>query len=169
MKMGRLGSKRLVVILMSVLACLALAPAVMAAGGVPAAHESDGQGFGEMVSELAKSGPGAVADHVNDCEGPGAMDAAGGMPALHEVSGEEFGALVSELATSEPGAVAEHVAECAGECDVAQAAVADGIPEGGIPALHELPGQEFGAAASGLAQSAPGAVADHIGAPIPSE
>jgi hypothetical protein len=40
-------------------------------------------------------------------------------------------------------------------------AAANAAP-GGAPAAHGLPGAEWGAAASGLAQSAPGAVADHI-------
>lgn len=163
MKMVRLGSKRLVVILMSILLCLALAPAVIAAGGVPAAHDSEGQDFGDMVSELAKTEPGAIADHVAE------SDAGGGMPAAHCVSGKVFGELVSGLAKTEPGAVAAHVAECADECGTAEAAVVDCVPEGGMPAMHELPGKEFGTAASALAQSGPGAVAAHIGAPVPRE
>jgi hypothetical protein len=163
MKVGRLGPKRLVVILMSVVLCLALAPAVIAAGGVPAAHDSEGQDFGDMVSELAKTEPGAIADHVAEC------DAGGGMPAVHCVSGKEFGELVSGMAKTEPGAVAAHVADCAGECDTAEDAVPDCVPEGGMPSMHGLTGNEFGQAAAGLAQSGPGAVAAHIGAPVPCE
>jgi hypothetical protein len=33
---------------------------------------------------------------------------------------------------------------------------------GGMPAAHGMTGEEFGAAVSSLAQSAPGAVADHV-------
>ena len=46
-------------------------------------------------------------------------------------------------------------------------ALAIGIPaafaeKGGMPAAHGLPGAEFGAAVSELAQSGPGAVAEHV-------
>jgi hypothetical protein len=34
---------------------------------------------------------------------------------------------------------------------------------GGAPALHGVDGRTFGGAVSGLAQSYPGAVADHVG------
>jgi hypothetical protein len=72
-------------------------------GGAPGAHGVDGKTFGGLVSDLAQSEPGAVADHVSSA-GMG-----GGMPAAHGVSGKDFGAAVSALANSAPGAVADHV------------------------------------------------------------
>lgn len=100
------------VILTVVLLTMA-APALAVAGGAPAAHGVNGKTFGGLVSDLAKSYPGAVADHVS--KAPAAPDAAaasmaGGMPAAHGVDGKTFGYLVSGLAKSYPGAVAEHVA-----------------------------------------------------------
>ena len=75
-----------------------------APGGAPAAHGVDGKTFGGLVSELAQSYPGAVAEHVSNAGGNGM-----GMPALHGVDGKTFGELVSALAQSYPGAVADHV------------------------------------------------------------
>lgn len=43
-------------------------PALAAPGGMPAAHGVDGKTFGKAVSTLAKSCPGAVADHVRACK-----------------------------------------------------------------------------------------------------
>lgn len=34
-------------------------------GGMPAAHGVDGKTFGKVVSQLAKSSPGAIASHVS--------------------------------------------------------------------------------------------------------
>jgi len=73
--------------------------------GVPAAHGVDGKTFGQAVSGLAKSYPGAVADHVSSGRGD---SMAGGMPAAHGVDGKTFGAAVSGLAKSYPGAVGDH-------------------------------------------------------------
>jgi len=36
-----------------------------APGGAPAAHGVDGKTFGELVSQLAQSYPGAVAEHLH--------------------------------------------------------------------------------------------------------
>lgn len=60
--------------------------------------------IGVLRVALAKSEPGATADHVSNAGGNGK-----GMPTAHEVDGKTFGGLVSGLAKSEPGAVAEHV------------------------------------------------------------
>lgn len=43
--------------------------------GMPEAHGVSGRDFGKMVSELAKSSPGAVADHVKAMRGPVGKDA----------------------------------------------------------------------------------------------
>ncbi len=75
-----------------------------ASGGTPAAHGVDGKTFGGLVSNLAQSYPGAIADHVSNAGGNG-----GGMPALHGVDGKTFGSLVSWLARLYPGAIAQHV------------------------------------------------------------
>ena len=75
-------------------------------GGAPAKHGVDGKTFGELVSALAQSAPGAVAAHVSNAGGNGI-----GMPALHGVDGKTFGSLVSLLAQSYPGAVADHLQE----------------------------------------------------------
>jgi hypothetical protein len=45
---------------------------------------------------------------------------------------------------------------------VALGAPAASAAPGGMPAAHELTGKEFGAAVSGAAQSAPGAIAAHV-------
>ena len=39
-------------------------PVLAAPGGMPAAHGVDGKTFGRLVSDLARSGPGAVARHI---------------------------------------------------------------------------------------------------------
>jgi len=151
--------------------CLALVPAVVvaAAGGMPAAHGVDGGAFGQLVSEMAKTEPGAVAAHVGECKGE---DPVGGMPALHEVDGQTFGQMVKDLATSEPGAVAAHIGECAAEPEVPEApevTVPEDAAAGGIPAIHGINGKDFGAAASAMAEGEPRAVAAHLGAPVPCE
>ena len=89
-------------------------PVLAAPGGMPAAHGVDGKTFGKLVSDLARSGPGAVADHVaasSDGEEEEEQDGEedGGMPAAHGVDGKTFGKLVSDLARSGPGAVARHI------------------------------------------------------------
>jgi len=48
--------------------CLVVVGAPLAGaaeGGAPALHGVDGKTFGKVVSDLAKSSPGAVADHVS--------------------------------------------------------------------------------------------------------
>jgi hypothetical protein len=100
-------------VIVTVLLLVMAVPAMAAPGGAPAAHGVDGKTFGGLVSGLATSYPGAVADHVS--KAPAAPDAAaasmaGGVPALHGAYGKDFGMAVSGLATSYPGAVAEHVA-----------------------------------------------------------
>jgi hypothetical protein len=74
--------------------------------GMPAAHGVDGKTFGMLVSGLAQSEPGAVAEHVRMCQDG---SSGGGMPAAHGVDGKTFGTMVSGLAQSYPGAVADHV------------------------------------------------------------
>lgn len=166
----KLGSRKLVIIPVCVVLCLALPPALAAAaGGMPGVHEASGKEFGALVSDLAQMDPGAVAAHVGACDVDDDVDDMGGMPALHGVDGRIFGQMVSDLATSEPGAVAAHISECSVEDNATEGAVADSAPQGGIPAMHELAGKDFGAAVKVLAKSAPGAVADHICAPIPGE
>ena len=54
---------RNVIIVLFVLAVL-VTPVIAAPGGMPAAHGVDGKTFGKMVSDLARSGPGAVARHI---------------------------------------------------------------------------------------------------------
>lgn len=85
-------------------AVFAFGSAFAGTGGAPAAHGVDGKTFGYLVSGLAQSAPGAVADHVSNAGGN-----SGGAPALHGVDGKTFGYLVSNLAKSAPGAVAAHV------------------------------------------------------------
>jgi hypothetical protein len=92
-------------VLATILTATLVSPALAAGGGTPGAHETDGKTFGGLVSELAKSEPGAVAGHVSNAGGN-----MGGMPAAHSADGRTFGDLVSDLATSAPGAVAEHIA-----------------------------------------------------------
>ncbi|MFO7696153.1 MAG: hypothetical protein R6X16_03240 [Anaerolineae bacterium] len=84
--------------------CLVFASTALAEGA-PAKHGVCGRTFGALVSSLAQSYPGAVADHVSNAGGEGM-----GMPSIHGVSGRTFGGLVSDLAQSYPGAVADHVA-----------------------------------------------------------
>lgn len=83
------------------------------AGGAPELHGIPGKEFGEAVSTLAKSEPGAVAAHIADAKGPEMMEEAktGGVPAAHGLTGKEFGKAVSTLAKSGPGMVAQHVSE----------------------------------------------------------
>ncbi len=88
-------------------AALVVTPALAVPGGMPAAHGVDGRTFGCLVSTLAQSEPGAVAEHVAGCTAN-----TGGMPALHGLSGPEFGQDAKALATSAPGAVAAHVSGC---------------------------------------------------------
>ena len=87
---------------------LVVTPALAIPGGTPAAHGVDGRTFGGLVSTLAQSEPGAVAEHVAGCT----ANTGGGMPALHGLPGAEFGQGVKALATSAPGAVAAHVRGC---------------------------------------------------------
>ena len=107
---------------------------LLAAAGIPEEHGLAGKDFGQGVAGLARSEPGAVADHVagNKApeleEGPPVeeppvdelpieeppeeeppVEEPHGMPALHGMTGREFGQAVRELAHSAPGAVAAHV------------------------------------------------------------
>ena len=69
MTKAKLGSKKLLIIAIAAVLCLALAPAlVAAAGGMPGAHGVTGEEFGALVSELAQTEPGAVAAHLGECE-----------------------------------------------------------------------------------------------------
>ena len=99
--------------ILAVLLVLAIlvTPVLAAPGGMPAAHGVDGKTFGKLVSDLARSGPGAVADHVAASSDGEEEDEEedGGMPAAHGVDGKTFGRLVSDLARSGPGAVARHI------------------------------------------------------------
>ncbi|MHB1454764.1 MAG: hypothetical protein ACYCYM_12540 [Saccharofermentanales bacterium] len=154
--------------------------ASISAAGMPAAHELPGREFGQAVSELAKSEPGAVADHVlamleeeppveeplEEEEPPVEVH---GMPALHGLTGREFGKAVSELARSMPGAVAAHVRAIHEEEPPEEEPIEEELLEEdppvemrGMPALHGLTGREFGKAVSELARSMPGAVAAHV-------
>jgi len=94
----------IVLVLALVLAAFPMSTVSANAGGMPAAHGVDGKTFGEVVSGLAQSSPGALAAHVSNSGGKG-----GGMPAAHGVDGKTFGYLVSGLAQSAPGALAGHV------------------------------------------------------------
>jgi len=99
---------------------------------------------------------------------------AGGMPAAHGLTGKEFGAAVSALAQSEPGAVAAHVANKPAlpngnseeneteEIEAEETEAEESEMAGGMPAAHDLTGEDFGAAVGALAQSEPGAVAAHV-------
>lgn len=160
--------------------------ATISAAGMPAAHELPGNEFGQAVSELAKSEPGAVADHlaavhevIAEEEPPIEVppedlppeeqppEEPHGMPALHGLTGREFGQAVSELARSEPGAVAAHVRahkEDAEEEPDPEMLNEEEPPveDHGMPALHDLSGRAFGQAVSILARSAHGAVAEHV-------
>lgn len=152
-----------------VLAAILVFGTVLAAeGGVPWAHGLSGREFGQAVSELAQSEPGAVAEHIQANKDG---DKGGGMPAAHGMSGREFGAAVSELAKSEPGAVADHVRQNKdgdkdkdkdGDKDKDKDKDKDGDKGGGVPKAHEMSGREFGDAVSDLAHSEPGAVAEHV-------
>jgi hypothetical protein len=51
--------------LATALAAMVAVPALAAEGGAPAKHGVDGKTFGYLVSQLAQSYPGAVADHVS--------------------------------------------------------------------------------------------------------
>jgi len=65
MKKTKLASLVAIVILLAILLTLGTASLVAAApGGMPRAHCVDGKAFGALVSELAQSAPGAVAEHV---------------------------------------------------------------------------------------------------------
>lgn len=57
------------------------------AGGAPAAHGTDGRGFGEAVSG-AEKGPDGLASHTSGGR-------AGGAPAAHGTDGRGFGEAVS--------------------------------------------------------------------------
>lgn len=88
---------------MFVVLLVAIAAPAFADNGAPGDHGVDGRQFGELVADLARSEPGAVADHVSEGSN------AGGAPAAHELSGADFGAAVAALAKSGPQAVANHV------------------------------------------------------------
>jgi hypothetical protein len=91
----------LIAVLALVLAAFSFSPA---AAGAPSTHGLDGNEFGQAVSGLARSAPGAVADHVSSSR----SNNAGGVPAAHGVSGSVWGGAVSSLAQSAPGAVGSH-------------------------------------------------------------
>jgi hypothetical protein len=93
-----------VLLVVGLLSLSAVAVVSAAPGGTPAKHGVDGKTFGDLVSGMATSGPGAVAAHVSNAGGN-----AGGVPAKHGLIGMEFGAAVSALAKMYPGAVADHV------------------------------------------------------------
>ena len=97
---GGIQTRRLLVVLVFVVISSTALSSVEPA--VPGGHGVDGKTFGSLVSSLAKSAPGAVADHVTGGK-------AGGMPAAHGVGGKTFGGVVSDLAQSAPGAVAAHL------------------------------------------------------------
>jgi len=123
----------LITVIFGILFLSSMHPAISHIGnGMPDAHEVDGETFGKLVSELAESEPGAVAEHVK---------------------GWTFGKLVSELAESEPGAVAEHVKGCTQETLEPSAE--------GMPAAHGVDGETFGNAVSNLAKI-PGELVNHI-------
>lgn len=69
------------------------------AGGAPAAHGTDGRGFGAAVSGADK-GPDGLASHTSGGH-------AGGAPAAHGTDGRGFGAAVSE-ADKGPDGLASH-------------------------------------------------------------
>ena len=144
------------------------------AAGMPETQGLPGDEFGATVSALAQSEPGEVAAHVatkpdmqnsnSDELEADESEMAGGIPAALSLTGEEFGAAVSALAQSEPGAVAAHVANKpdmqnsnSDELEADESEMAAGMPE-----TQSLPGDEFGAAVSALAQSEPGEVAAHV-------
>lgn len=57
--------RRTLTLLVAMMTIMALAPAALAGeGGKPAAHGLEGREWGNAVSELARSAPGAVADHI---------------------------------------------------------------------------------------------------------
>jgi hypothetical protein len=58
--------KRITVFMLVAVFALAVMamPALAAPGGAPALHGVDGKTFGKVTSELAKSYPGAVAEHI---------------------------------------------------------------------------------------------------------
>jgi hypothetical protein len=62
-------------------------------GGAPAAHGTDGQGFGEAVSGAAQGG--GIGGHANDSSG---NEQAGGAPEAHGTDGRGFGDAVSDAA-----------------------------------------------------------------------
>ena len=78
----------------------------LVAGGMPAAHGVSGRDFGAAVSGLAKTYPGAIAEHVTGCV------MVGGLPAAHGVDGRTFGGLVSGLAKTDPAALVAHILGC---------------------------------------------------------
>lgn len=62
--------RRFLILLIALLTIMALAPGALAGeGGKPAAHELEGKAWGKAVSDLARSAPGAVADHIEDRRG----------------------------------------------------------------------------------------------------
>lgn len=77
--------------------------------GMPELHGLTGREFGQAVSALARSAPGAVAAHVAGGASEEEPEGRSGMPALHGLDGKDFGAAVSALARTTPGAVAMHV------------------------------------------------------------
>ena len=75
--------------------------------GLPAAHGVSEVEIGELVSEMAREEPGALADHISSN--------AVGLPAAHEdeeghpLSGYGFGQTVAGLAQEDPSVLVQHV------------------------------------------------------------
>jgi hypothetical protein len=144
------------------------------AGGMPAAHGLTGEDFGAAVSGLAQTDPEALAEHVSSKPDtpngdPEALEAdesdmAGGMPAAHGLTGEDFGAAVSGLAQTDPEALVAHVSikPDTPNSDPEAPEPDESDMAGGIPAAHSLAGEDFGEAVSGLAQTDPGALTEHV-------
>jgi len=99
----------LITVIFGILFLSSMHPAISHIGnGMPDAHEVDGETFGKLVSELAESEPGAVAEHVKGCTQETLEPSAEGMPAAHGVDGETFGNAVSNLAKI-PGELVNHI------------------------------------------------------------
>jgi len=77
--------RRALILVVALLTLMAIAPAAFAGqGGKPAAHDLEGSEWGKAVSDLARTAPGAVADHIEDQKGAPDM-------AAHEVDVEVVG------------------------------------------------------------------------------
>ncbi len=144
--MKKIGAVLFAIILIGSLALTAAA----APGGLPAAHGTDGPGFGEAVAEKALETPCELAEHASDREPEEELEA------VDEENGKK-GLEVSAQAKSNP---LELAASAAGKAETE--ADENDSEEPGMPAKHDVCGFGFSEMVRDLAMTDPLALAFHV-------